>query len=205
MKNEYIKRKVSSRDAKPCIICSIPTTCVLYGDKGIDWFYCCELHIQDNPQFATPIYPPGYEEAVQKLKVLKQKLDEQQTSSSGNWDTWVNKLLSKKPKNADPKNADPKNEDKEPAKEEIQSASDTLKQSTPTLEQEYQETLDSVVRFKQNLRKFSLNDIMFASRVESRKRQQALRLKKQKEQEAFTNTDPDELMSKFAFPSVPKA
>lgn len=204
MINEYVKRKVGPRDSQPCTICSKLTATVLFNSSAHDWFYCCDLHLQDNPQFVTPIYPKEYSNALEKLKVLKQQLDhrEQIAKSSGNWDSWVSKFLSRNDNKSkeNVEEVEGSGEKQADAKE----TNDTQERLHASIQQEYDTNLDLVTKYQNNQRKFSLNKIMFEGRIERKKRQQILKQQKLKEQESYTNTDPDQLLQKFSFPSVPK-
>ncbi|CAR23338.1 VPS4-associated protein 1 [Lachancea thermotolerans] len=205
MQNQYTKRKVAPRDARSCLVCLKPTACVLYNASIQDWFHCCELHLQDNPQFAKPVYPAGYQDALGQLAELKRTLDAQRVHGSGSWDTWVNKLISRKPKSENDKDKEPGKEPSKDPDEEPGKGSD--KEPSPAGDDAacaYQQALDRVARYRKNLRTYSLSQIMFESRLEAQKRAEALKQRRQREQEAYTNTDPDELQAKFAFPSVPR-
>ncbi|CUS22966.1 LAQU0S07e04258g1_1 [Lachancea quebecensis] len=205
MQNQYTKRKVAPRDAHPCLVCLKPTTCVLYNASIQDWFHCCELHLQDNPQFAKPVYPAGYQDALGELAELKRALDAQRVHGSGSWDAWVNRLISRKSKSEDDKG---KESEKDTAKGSGKdSDKDSDKEPSPDgvdAARAYQQALDRVARYRENLRTYSLSQIMFEGRLEAQKRASALKQRRQREQEAYTNTDPDELQTKFAFPSVPR-
>ncbi|SCU87725.1 LAMI_0D07228g1_1 [Lachancea mirantina] len=192
MNNEYIQRKVASKDAQCCIICSLPTTCVLFQNQGMDWFYCCELHLKDNPQFAKPIHTQEYLDALEEVKRLKSAIDSKQANSSGNWDGWVKGIFIKKPNNGD--------KDKDDGQDE-EASEEALGES---LESQYQRSLESVVQHQKAQRKFSMSDVMFGSRLQLKKQIAAAKLRKQKEQEAYTSTDPAELEARFDFPTVPR-
>lgn len=201
MENVYTKRKVAQNDTQCCLVCYKPTTCVLHNASIQDWFYCCELHLQDNPQFAKPIYPPGYEETLSKLKELKSKLDAQKARGAGTWDSWVNKLITRKAHNEKSSKEDTDKKDKKGSDD---SATATTAPELQ-LDKEYQQTLDLITKYRENLRNYELSKVMFESRLDLKRRAHVLKAKRQREQEAYTNTDPEVLQAQFSFPDVPKS
>ena len=136
----------------------------------------------------TPIYPKEYSNALEKLKVLKQQLDhrEQIAKSSGNWDSWVSKFLSRNDNKSkeNVEEVEGSGEKQADAKE----TNDTQERLHASIQQEYDTNLDLVTKYQNNQRKFSLNKIMFEGRIERKKRQQILKQQKLKEQESYTNT-----------------
>ncbi|CEP60523.1 Vfa1p LALA0_S01e12860g [Lachancea lanzarotensis] len=194
MSNLYTKRSVAQKDSQPCLVCFLPTTCVLYNSSIQDWFYCCELHFKDNLGFAKPVYSKSYEDAIEKLKVVKQKLDAEKVKQAGSWDSWVNKFISKEPSQESPQNA---------AQAETETETGT-ESELQALKNEYQRLTDLISQGQKQLRSFTLSPVMFESRVDAKKRGHILRQKAKREQENYSNTDPDELSAKFDFPAVPK-
>ncbi|SCV00737.1 LANO_0F08350g1_1 [Lachancea nothofagi CBS 11611] len=192
MGNLYTRRTVAQKDAQPCMICFTPTTCVLFNSSIQDWFHCCEIHFQDNPGFAKPVYPASYHDAMDNLKVVKQQLDTEKSQGARTWDSWVNKMISRKPS-------------KEDVKSEVEAeAKDDSRSKEETLGSEYQELLDKISKLRKELRTYSLSQIMYESRLDAKKRNHSLKAKLKREQDAYTNTNPDDLQAKFAFPTVPQ-
>lgn len=180
MKNEYTARKVHIKDMQPCLVCHKPTTTVLYN--GIDWFYTCDIHLQDNAQFVKPLYSKEYQDAVTTLKTLKPPTA---VDSNSGLDGWVTKFLKKDKKDGDDKTTDDKDQRRE-------------------LQRQYDEQLDLVVKLQQQNRKYQLSSVLFESRIQRKQLENRWKEQKRIEDENYTNTDPQELQMKFAFPSVPK-
>ncbi|GAV56263.1 hypothetical protein ZYGR_0BB00400 [Zygosaccharomyces rouxii] len=185
MKNEYTARKVGIKDMQPCMVCHKPTTTVLYS--GVDWFYTCDIHLQDNPQFVTPLYSKEYQDAVTKLKALKPPAV---VNSGGGLDGWVTKLLRKDKKEKDGDGNGDKTANEKDQRQELQ--------------RQYDEQLDLVSRLQRQNRKYQLSRIVFDSRIQRKQLESKWKEQKRIEDENYTNTDPQELETKFAFPSVPK-
>ncbi|KAL2707120.1 VFA1-like protein [Kluyveromyces marxianus] len=201
MKNEYTKKKVSRKDRKACLICQNPTETVLFNASGPDWFYTCDLHLVDNPQFAQPLYPKEYHDLLAGLKTLKDRIEALERKQTGGWDQWIGKWLDKdgkqKPKEGD-KEADKEAEgDKEPEKE---APKDTLLQ----LKKQYQDSLDRIALLKQKSNTYTLYDLVYQSRVDRLRKLAQLKEKKRIEQQSYTNTDPQQLLQSVQFPEVPK-
>lgn len=200
MKNEYIARKVATKDMQPCLICSRPTVTVLYSASGPDWLYTCDIHLHDNPQFAIPIYSTEYQEAVKKLKALKLEADQiSAAKGSKSWDGWVSHIFTKKQAKDESKEgkSDTTTEEKEPEKE-------AEKPKPEDAQKKYSQQLDLVASLQKKNKKYQLSDTTFNSRIERRKNQQRMAERRKKEQELYANTDPNELANQFNFPSVPK-
>lgn len=179
MKNEYTARKVALKDMQACLICHKPTTTVLHN--GPDWFYTCDIHLQDNPQFVTALYSTEYKEAVAKLKSIKPPAE----AVSVGWDGWVSKLLKKDG------SKDKEGKEKTP-------------EDQAQVQKQYNEQLDLVARLQKQNRGYQLNPIMFDSRIQRKQAEARAKEQKRLNDESYTNTDPQELIEKFAFPSVPK-
>lgn len=205
MINEYIARKVAVKDTQSCLICSMPCTTVLYNNSGPDWFYTCDIHLQDNPHFVVPIYSQEYQDALNKLKILKAKVgDLTNLQGSASWDGWVSKIFTRKTKETE----DAKN-DKDGTKEKeldtkTANAADTADTAKKNVQREYSEQLDLVTELQKKNKKYQLSKITFDSRVQRKLDEQKLKAKRKIEEENYTNTDPDDLVQKFCFPVVPK-
>ncbi|QLQ82618.1 hypothetical protein HG537_0H03810 [Torulaspora globosa] len=189
MINEYVARKVATKDMQPCLICSKPTVTVLYNASGPDWLYTCDIHLHDNPQFAIPIHSIEYQEAVDKLRRLKLQVDKASVKNSNSWDGWVSHLFNKKPT-------------KEDHNEEV-SIENNEADEPEDVQKKYNQQLDLVANLQKKTRKYQLSDTTFNSRIERRKNQQRMLERRKKEQELYANTDPQELATQFTFPSVP--
>lgn len=201
MINEYTARLVAAKDMQPCLICSKPTVTVLYSSSGPDWLYTCDIHLHDNPHFATPLYGTEYLESLEKLKTLKAQVDRLSAASKpASWDGWVSHIFIKKPKKDD-EDGDSKDkvEDKVEDKSEKKKEADTLKET----QQAYSEQIDLVTALQKKNRKYKLSDVTFESRVQKKKNDLRIAERKKREQELYTSTDPEEISKKFAFPSVP--
>ncbi|CAK9437460.1 uncharacterized protein LODBEIA_P18380 [Lodderomyces beijingensis] len=72
--NKYTSRKVAASDSKPCSICYKPTTTVLISDNQADFFYVCDLHLQDD-QFATAIKEQNYTDLQSEVEKLKNEVE----------------------------------------------------------------------------------------------------------------------------------
>lgn len=185
MKNEYTARKVGIKDMQPCMVCNKPTTTVLYN--GPDWFYTCDIHLQDNPQFVTSLYSKEYQDSVTKLKALKPP---PVANNGGSWDGWVSKLLKRDNKGQEAGEGGSEQGNKDQRQE---------------LQRQYDEQLDLVGKLQRQNRKYQLSRIVFDSRIQRKQTEARLREQKRIEDENYTNTDPHELQMKFTFPSVPKS
>ncbi|CAI4060484.1 Vfa1p SKDI_05G1980 [Saccharomyces kudriavzevii IFO 1802] len=204
MINQYVARKVALKDMQPCAICSKPSTTVLYNASGPDWLYTCDIHLQDNPQFASPIYSTEYNEALGKLKLVKSKIERLASAKNqiGSWDGWVTKIFSKKEKQKanSSENRESTTTETADAPPEVEGDPDTLLET----QAEYGKILDEVAELRRTNRKYELAKIMFESRVLKKRTDQLNRERYLKEQENYSNTDPEELLRKHAFPSVPR-
>lgn len=198
MINDYTRRKVAVQDTQACYLCHKPTNVVLYNQSGPDWFYTCELHLQNNPQFAVPVYGAEYESILKKMKETKELLNKQVTSKGGvgNWDGWVNKLISSRKSKDDDKEADKKDDQKEDTQD--------AERQEPDLQKQYDMLLDKLTEIKSKNKKYKLSDMMFQNRVDLKERERLRRIRIQKKQEQYSNTDPLELETKFQFPSIPQ-
>lgn len=224
----YLKRKVAA--PKPCSICFKPTTTCMYNPniyQGIaDWFYCCDIHLEDNPSFMNPLYDTSYHTILEEANTVDAKLQktQEELKSCGSWDTWLNGFLNKKKtssiepepalktENKDQKNESSKEEGKseetlkskkEQQKQKInKSAEETLKTKLSELAEQKKILTNKLFQIKQNTKKFEINDVMYRSKIMTIQQ----KMKKQKElktqEEVYTRTDPTELMTKF--PTLPK-
>ncbi|CAR29875.1 hypothetical protein ZYGR_0AD05640 [Zygosaccharomyces rouxii] len=196
MKNEYTARKVGIKDMQPCVVCYKPTTTVLYS--GIDWFYTCDIHLQDNPQFVTPLYSKEYQDAVAKLKALKPL---PATNSGSGLDGWVSKFLKKDKKEKHNGGDGDGNGDGDGDGEKTTKDKDQGQE----LQRQYDEQLDLVSKLQRQNRKYQLSRTVFDSRIQRKQMETKWKEQKRIEDESYTNTDPLELETKFVFPSVPKS
>lgn len=191
MINEYVCRKVALKDLQPCLICGKPSTTVLHNGSGPDWFYSCDIHLKDNPQFVTPVYSNDYEAHVEKIKSLKQQIAAiTKNTDPSAWDSWVTKFYNNKSKT---KAYYGKEEEQVP---DAQHASD--------LKKEYGEIVDKILELQKKNTKFKLSDVMFESRVQRLKDEHMMRERRRQDEKCYTNTNPDELLGKFNFPTIPK-
>lgn len=208
-----MKRKVATKDAQPCIICQRMATTVLFNASGPDWIYTCDLHLEDNPQFATPVYPSEYNTALQEMKLCQTQLaqiKDKRDGKGGSWDNWINTMFTKKQAGKKEKN-DTTDKDTDNAV----SNSEETEQDPASLERElqvkYDKALETMSALQKQRKTFTLSDKMFEYRL-LRRKQQRLRAQQQlkqqeqlkKEQESYTDTDPADLEAKFNFPTVPK-
>ncbi|QLG74310.1 hypothetical protein HG535_0G01940 [Zygotorulaspora mrakii] len=211
MINEYIGRKVALKDMQPCLICGKPSTTVLYNSSGPDWFYTCDIHLKDNPQFVIPLYGKDYEDALSKLRELKSQLNNAKISQSGSWDGWVSSIFvknkskgkgkeSESGKTSDATSADIESETHESSKD-VADPMDKVKK----LQTSYENQVDMVTDLQSKNKRYQLSKTTFESRVLKKKNEQIVAAKRKREQEAYTRTDPEELMHKFSFPTVPKS
>lgn len=203
MINEYVARKVALKDMQPCAICSKPSTTVLHNASGPDWLYTCEIHLQDNPQFVIPLYSTEYNEAVAQLKLVKGKMDSLTSAQTqlGSWDGWVTKIFSKKEKETNnSKDPDPTTTDSTDTSPQAKNDAEILSET----KKQYSKILDKVTELQRKNRKYELAKIMFESRLLRKRTEQVNRERYLKEQENYSNTDPEELLRKHVFPSVPK-
>lgn len=76
--NSYATKKVADSDAKPCTICYKPATTVLLNDNKMDFFYTCDLHLQDE-HFATPLPNEEHAELVKSREELEKNLTDLKT------------------------------------------------------------------------------------------------------------------------------
>lgn len=206
MKNEYYKKRVQPKDQKSCLICGNPTVTVLFNPTGPDWLYTCDIHLKDNPQFVKPLYPPEYDTVLKTLESLKRKITEVSQAEGGMWDQWINKFL--KSKNEAPTNDTPQdNNKKHSSKDQSEESSDENNphsvSTSESLRKEYQENLDKLANLQNSNKKFTLNSIVFENRITRMKNMAAAQERKRLEQAAYTNTDPDQLLKKLSFPTVP--
>lgn len=200
MSNEYVKRKVALKDMQPCMICSKPATTVLYNQTLRDWIYTCDIHLQDNPGFVVPVYSKEYNDTVTELQQVKQKLKVQASDGSGSWDTWVNKMFTKKKPNED------KDKDGKDATEGNTDTNDGSKNPTKTTEnyqEEYNGLLDKMTDLQSKVRNYKLDNTMFQHRLRTKRAQEIAIAKRKKEEANYSNTNPDELEKSFSFPTVP--
>ncbi|AET41668.1 Vfa1p Ecym_8398 [Eremothecium cymbalariae DBVPG len=199
MENVYTKRKVSAASASTCLVCLKPTTTVMYNKSGQDWFYCCDLHILDNPQFAQPIYTSHYKERLKRVNELGAKLGSHSATHSGNWDSWITNLFTSA-KVAPPETKSQPNSEKPPADPADAEPKETLSQ----LKLQYDKELSAVADIKKNTRTYSLSQVMFESRQQRLKHLSNVKEQNRMHQEAYSNTDPEDLLKRYNFPELPK-
>lgn len=198
MSNGYVKRKVALKDMQPCMICSKPATTVLYNQTLRDWIYTCDIHLQDNPNFVVPIHSQEYNDTVAQLQQVKQKLKEQASNGSGSWDTWVNKMFSKKDSKED--------EDKKGVTDsntETRHESENNNETAQNYQDEYNKLLDRMTDLQSKVKNYKLDNTMFQHRLRMKRAQEIVIAKRKKEEANYSNTDPEELEKTFSFPSVP--
>ena len=212
MNNSYTRRKVATKDQKPCLICSKPTTTVLYNQSGPDWLYTCDLHLEDNPHFVTRVYSEAYSGTLRELEGVRRELEKVESlgrNSRASWDVWVSKIFDSRAGSADTSS----NSNTTDTKTSPTTTTTTTTESTATataqssLQQRYNALLDRLAelrRQEQGRRNYKLSEQMFEYRL--LRRQQRLRQLAKRRQEAanYSNTDPDEIAAKFQFPEVPK-
>ncbi|ANB15748.1 hypothetical protein AWJ20_3392 [Sugiyamaella lignohabitans] len=103
----YHLRKVAESSSKPCFICYKPTTAVLVSEDGkADFFYACEVHLQDS-NFATAKIDPEVELAKEKQK----KLDAEIELLKKKWDQRQKAKEKDKSKDSDKKKEEGKDKD----------------------------------------------------------------------------------------------
>lgn len=208
MNNEYVKRKVAPKDRQSCLICQRLTDIVLFNKSGPDWLYTCDLHLEDNPQFVTPLYSPEYYQSVEDMKRCQLELSQYKKRElhTGSWDGWITTVFNKKRSN------DSKEQDSDDPKD----TNGVSPVTTPVnlereLQAKYDQALETMTTLQLQNKTFKLSDKMFQYRLLRRKeqQQQLLQRKRQMEQakkeaESYTNTDPTEFVEKFSFPAAPK-
>lgn len=206
MQNKYKKRLVANKDTQMCMVCSKPTTTVLYNDTGPDWIYCCPLHLIDNPHFATPSYDSEYLDVVDQLKLTKSQLDSLTNKKDGNWDVWVTSIFNKRKSQHSKKDENDK-ETEQGENEGVDTAKvnkNNKEQTMLDLKQKYDTLLDQMLSLQKANKQYQLNDKIYQYRVQ-RLKQQQLNLQRRKEEEKqYTNTSVEQLQEKLNFPEVPK-
>ncbi|EDO17805.1 hypothetical protein Kpol_541p47 [Vanderwaltozyma polyspora DSM 70294] len=201
MINEYVARQVALKDTQPCIICSKPSTTVLYNGSGPDWFYSCNIHLVDNPQFVVPMYTQEYYSSLEELKRLKQESNSLTQEDLSSWDGWVTKIFNKKPK----EDSKEKEKEKEQEKVKEKESTESVVDRSSELKNEYRKALDRLSELQKKNKKYKLSQIMFESRTQLKQKQAAIAELKRKEAESYTNTEPDELLNKYSFPDIPNS
>lgn len=217
MNNSYTRRKVATKDQKPCLICSKPTTTVLYNQSGPDWLYTCDLHLEDNPHFVTRVYSEAYSDTLRELEGVRRELEKVENlgrNSRASWDVWVSKIFDSRAGSADTSSGGSNsNSNSNTTDTKTSPTTTTTTESTATataqssLQQRYNALLDRLAelrRQEQGRRNYKLSEQMFEYRL--LRRQQRLRQLAKRRQEAanYSNTDPDEIAAKFQFPEVPR-
>ena len=151
-----------------------------------------------------PVYSTEYNEALVQLKLVKEKLDRLASAQNqlGSWDGWVTKIFSKKGKQQknDSKNPDLAATESDDISPEARNDAEVLLET----QKRYSKILDNVTELQKKNRKYELTKIMFESRILRKKAEQLNCERYRKEQENYSNTDPEELLRKHSFPSVPK-
>lgn len=214
MNNEYIKRKVADKDVQLCLICHKLTSTVLFNKSGPDWIYSCDIHLDDNPQFVTPLYSDDYYKAVETLKYCQERLSQlySKDAQSKSWDGWITTIFNKRKeveKNKN-KNKDKIEEEIKDDAEDNSTTADTPELVRKELQSRYDKALATMNMLQKQNKRFKLSDKMFQYRVQLR-RDQARKLHQRKRQEElmrreeanYSNTDPSELTLKFNFPTTP--
>lgn len=206
MINEYLVRKVALKDMQPCLICGKPSTTVLFNGSGPDFFYTCDIHLKDNPQFVTPLYSKEYEAGLRRLKDLKSQINSTATKKPGSWDGWVSSIFVKSTQKKEDINdtTDAVEIDKTAEAKEFEKEEDSPTDKSKVLQKQYSEQLDLVADLHKKNRKYQLSKVTFESRVMRKRNEQRQAEKRRIEQEAYTHTNPDDLMQRFSFPTVPK-
>lgn len=142
-------------------------------------------------------------EAVAQLKLVKGKMDSLTSAQTqlGSWDGWVTKIFSKKEKETNnSKDPDPTTTDSTDTSPQAKNDAEILSET----KKQYSKILDKVTELQRKNRKYELAKIMFESRLLRKRTEQVNRERYLKEQENYSNTDPEELLRKHVFPSVPK-
>ncbi|CAL9736738.1 VPS4-associated protein 1 [Monosporozyma servazzii] len=209
MNNEYVKRKVAPKDRQSCLICQRLTDVVLFNQSGPDWIYTCNLHLEDNPQFVTPLYSPEYYHSVEEMKRCQLELTQckKKELHTGSWDGWITTIFNKK-RIDDNKEQDGDDDTKGTTVEPATTPPVNLERE---LQVKYDKALENMTTLQTQNKTFKLSDKMFQYRLLRRKEQQQhLQQRKRqaelakKEAESYTNTDPTEFAEKFSFPAAPK-
>ena len=209
MNNQYVKRKVVTRDMQSCLICQRLTDTVLFNKSGPDWIYTCDLHLDDNPQFVTPLYSEEYKHALEDMKRCQMELAQCKNKErhTGSWDGWITTIFNKKREN------EKKEQDSEskPTFDETEKSIDSFHLERE-LQMKYDKALDTMTSLQAQNKNYKLSDKMFQYRMFHRKeQQQRLQQRKRqeeqvkKESESYTDTDPADLAEKFNFPSAPNS
>ena len=118
------------------------------------------------------------------------------------WDGWVTKIFSKKDKEKKENSESPEAAPTEAAEAPLEAKKDA--ETLLETQAMYRKILDEVTELQGKNRKYELAKIMFESRVQRKKTEQLNRERYRKEQENYSNTDPEELLQKHVFPSVPQ-
>ena len=184
MNNSYTRRKVATKDQKPCLICSKPTTTVLYNQSGPDWLYTCDLHLEDNPHFVTRVYSEAYSDTLRELEGVRRELEKVESlgrNSRASWDVWVSKIFDSRAGSADTSSGG-SNSNSNTTDTKTSPTTTTTTESTATataqssLQQRYNALLDRLAelrRQEQGRRNYKLSEQMFEYRL--LRRQQRLR------------------------------
>ncbi|CCE64253.1 hypothetical protein TPHA_0H00430 [Tetrapisispora phaffii CBS 4417] len=206
MINKYKANKVALKDAKSCIVCHRLSQVCLFNETGPDWFYSCPVHLENNAMLARPIYSKEYNDALSEMKQLKQQIGVLESKGRESWDGWVANIFSKKKVDANVTNSGTEVDNgKEGSSEE--SAETSQNDSTldlSALKKKYDGMLDQIAQMQKNNKLYELSNLMFQNRVEIKRRQDNLLAQKKQEEKNFTNTQPEEILQNFSFPSVPK-
>ncbi|AEY95467.1 FACL052Cp [Eremothecium gossypii FDAG1] len=200
--DKYAKRKVAARDAGGCLICDSRTVTVLHCAASGDWFFCCDLHLQDNPQFAQPNYTPAYHAACRRVADLASRLAASEKAAAAGWDSWLGRFAASKKKPAVPAkdgNVSPQGQDKTEDKEEK-----PAEVSAADLRREYERELATVATLRNKPATYTLSAVMLTSRLERRTRVAARAERAREEEQAYSNTDPQQLLQTYHFPELPK-
>lgn len=197
MHNEYTKRKVSPKDAQACLVCSNIVTTVLYNSVLQDWFYCCDLHLKTDPNFVKPLYPNDYEECLQKLATLKEEISKLDQNKKGNWESWATKFLFNQNKTTT------ETQNKLETSEENIAQTDASKDKD--LRKKYEQYLNTISTYQQEVKKFQLNEIIFQNRIQRKREMLKIQQKQHEEQNLYSNTNPNELFQLFKSLNTPKS
>ncbi|AGO11212.1 AaceriACL052Cp [[Ashbya] aceris (nom. inval.)] len=199
--DKYTKRKVAAADAGACLICDRRTVVVLHCAASGDWFFCCDLHLQDNPQFARPNYSSAYHDACRRAAELADRLAAAEKTNSTGWDSWLGRLATSKKKPAVPAKdgAPAQDQDKTEDKDEK-----PAKVTSADLRREYESELATIATLRNKPTSYNLSGVMLTARVERRKRLAARAEQLREEEKAYSNTDPQQLLQRYHFPELPK-
>lgn len=168
--NDYQLRLVSASDAKACLVCYKPTSCVLLLANKTDFFYVCESHLKDE-LFSKPVHLDAYKKILGDITELETKIVAANEKAEANKPYSWNKIMTSVGWKSDKKDESKETKEKDQTYEQLLAELAELKKQLAALNEQ-----KLLFKFKY----FTLNADIYKMRINSHL-QAKIRAKRQAE------------------------